>query len=112
MPLIPTRRHPTKWKTAVRFVGILVAFLVVLGLMADLLFGLPLSFSARSWTALLIGLVALGVLYALGEGGGDWINQQDKVTHPLWKRLWHLTLLLGLAVALSAAAAAVVRMAQ
>jgi hypothetical protein len=112
MPLIPTRRGPDKWKSAARFVVILVLFLLILGLMSDLLFGLPLSFTARSWTTWLVGLVALGVLYLLAEGGGEWIDKRDRVTHPLWKRVWHLALLLGLAVGISAAAAAVVRMAQ
>jgi hypothetical protein len=112
MPLIPTRRGPGKWRAASRFVAVLLLFLSVLGLMSDLLFGLPLSFSARSWTTWLVGLVALGVLYLFGEGGGEWINERDRVTHPLWKRVWHLALLLGLAVGISAAAAAVVRMAQ
>ena len=112
MPLISTRRGPGFWKTAARFVSMLIVFLVVLGLMTDLLFGLSLSFSARSWTTWLIGLVALGVLYALGEAGGEWINQRDKVTHPLWKRVWHLALLLGWAVAISAAVGVIVRMAQ
>jgi hypothetical protein len=37
---IPARRGPSKWKAAVRFVGIVVLFLSVLGLMTDLLFGL------------------------------------------------------------------------
>jgi hypothetical protein len=112
MPLTSTRRDPGKWKTAARFVSMLVLFLVVLGLMADLLFGLSLSFSARSWPAWVIGLLALGVLYALGEAGGEWINRRDDVTHPLWKRVWHLALLLGWAVAISAVVAAVIRMAR
>jgi hypothetical protein len=62
-----------------------------------------------SW---LLGTVALGALWLVGEGGGDWINSRDRVDHPLWKRLWHLALLLTFAVAVGAAAMGIVRIAQ
>jgi hypothetical protein len=92
--------------------AILVVFLVVLGLMTDLFSGLPLSLTARSWGAWLLGIIALGVLYLLAEGGGEWIYSRDSVSHPLWKRVWHLSLLLGLAVVVSLVAGAVIRAAQ
>jgi hypothetical protein len=86
--------------------------LVALGLMTDLFSGLPLSLTARSWGTWLLGIIALGVLYLLAEGGGGWIDSRDKVSPPLWKRVWHLTLLLGLAVVVSLVAGAVIRAAQ
>jgi hypothetical protein len=92
--------------------AILVGCLVALGLMTDLFSGLPLSLTARSWGTWLLGIIALGVLYLLAEGGGGWIDSRDKVSHPLWKRVWHLTLLLGLAVVVSLVAGAVIRAAQ
>lgn len=112
MPLIPARRSQSRWKTALRFTAILVMFLVVFGLMTDLLSGLPLSLTARSWGTWLLGIIALGVLYLLAEGGGEWIGSRDKVSHPLWKRVWDLTLLLGLAVLFSVVVGAVIRAAQ
>jgi hypothetical protein len=62
MPVIPARRRPTRWKAAIRFVGILVLLLIVVGLMIDLFSGPTLSLSSRSWTTWLLGIVALGVL--------------------------------------------------
>lgn len=112
MPLMPARTGPSKWKAAIRFVTILVLFLIVLGFMIDVFSGLPISLSSRSWTAWLFGILALGVLYLLGEGGGNWIGARDKITDPLWKRVWHLVVLLGFVVAAGAVVAAIVRMTQ
>ena len=51
-------------------------------------------------------------LYLLGEGAGEWIGARDKVSHPLWKRVWHLALLLGMVVLVAIAAGEIVRMTQ
>jgi len=56
--------------------------------------------------------MALGALYLLGEGAGDWINARDKVSHPLWRRVWHLALLLGMVALVAIAAGEIIRMAQ
>ena len=109
---IPVRRPPSKWKGAIRFVVILIVLLVVIGLITDVFSGLSLSLTSRSWTTWLLGIIALGVLYLLAEGGGEWIDSRDKVSHPLWKRVWHLTLLLGLVLVVSVIAGAIVRVAQ
>ena len=89
----------------------LLLVLIACGFATDLLFGLPVLFSSRSWTAWVVGTIALGALYLIGEGGGDWISR-DRVDHPLWRRLWHLGLLLGFAVAIGTVAAAIVRVVQ
>lgn len=112
MPLIPARRRPSAWKIAIRFVAMLVLFLIAVGFMFDLFSGLPLLLSRRSWTTWLLGVAALGVLYLLGEGAGEWIGARDKVSHPLWKRVWHLALLLGLVVVVAAVEGAIIRVAQ
>lgn len=88
----------------------LALFVIFLGLITDLLLGLPLSRGARSWTVWLGGMLALGALYLFGEWGGEWINARDSVSHPVWKRVWHLLLLLGFAAAVGALAVAVIRM--
>ena len=80
--------------------------------MFDLFSGVPLLLSSRSWTTWLLGIVALGVLYLLGEGAGGWIGARDKVRHPLWKRVWHLALLLGLVAVVAVVAGAIIRVAQ
>lgn len=86
--------------------------LIAVGFIVDLLSGLEVLRLSRSWTACLVGIAALGVLYLLGEGAGEWINARDKVTHPLWKRVWHLALLLGTAVLIAIAAGEIVRLTQ
>ena len=112
MPLIPAQRRPSAWRKATRFAAILVFLLIVIGFVVDLLSGLEVLRSSRSWAAWLIGIVVLGVLYFLGGGAGEWIGARDKVTHPLWKRVWHLVLLLGMVVLVAIAAEAIVRMTQ
>ena len=112
MPLIPVRRKPSPWRTATRFVAILVVLLISIGFMVDFFSGLEVLRSSRSWTAWLVGIGAFGVLYLLAEGAGEWINARDKVTHPLWKRVWHLALLLGMIVLIAIAAGEIVRMTQ
>ena len=112
MPLIPAQQRPSAWKRATRFVAILALFLIAVGFIFDLFSGLPLLRLSRSWTAWLAGVVALGALYLLGEGAGEWIDARDKVSHPLWKRVWHLALLLGLVVLVAIAAGEIMRMTQ
>ena len=112
MPLIPGQRRPSAWRKATRFAASLVFLLIVIGFIVDLLSGLEVLRSSRSWAAWAIGIVTLGVLYLLGGGAGEWIDARDKLTHPLWKRVWHLALLLGMVVLVAIAAEAVVRMTQ
>ena len=112
MPLIPGPKRSSTWNRAARFVAVLSLLLAGLGFFLDLFSGLPLLRSSRSWLAWLVGIVALGTLYLLGEGAGEWINARDKVSHPLWKRVWHLTPLLGMAALVAIAAGEVIRMAQ
>ncbi len=112
MPLIPGQKRSSTWKRAAHFVAILSLLLAALGFFLDLFSGLPLLRSSRSWLAWLAGIVSLGVLYLLGESAGEWINARDKISHPLWKRVWHLALLLGMAVLVAIAAGEVIRMSQ
>jgi|GraSoiStandDraft_41_1057321.scaffolds.fasta_scaffold188704_3 hypothetical protein len=112
MPLIPAQKRSSAWKRAARFVAILSLLLAAVGFIFDLFSGLPLLRSSRSWLAWLVGVMALGALYLLGEGAGDWINARDKVSHPLWRRVWHLALLLGMVALVAIAAGEIIRMAQ
>jgi hypothetical protein len=90
----------------------LVVLLIAIGFIVDLVSGLEVLRSSRSWTAWLVGMAALGLLYLLGEGAGEWINARDKVTHPLWRRLWHLAVLLGVVGLIAITAEAIIRMTQ
>ena len=99
-----------RWRRTARSLAILSLLLVAVGSMWDLFYGHRLLRSSRSWSAWLVGVVALGALYLLGEGASDWINARDKVGHPLRKRVWHLALLLGMVALVAIAAGAVMRM--
>jgi hypothetical protein len=95
-----------------RYVALLFAGVVVFGAMADLFSGLPLLRLSRSWTAWLLGVAGLGIVYAVAELGGGWITGRDKLAHPLWKRAFHLAMLLGMGVVLWILAEAVMRAAM
>lgn len=111
MPLVD-RRGSERWRAKVRVVALLLLLLSVCGFAADLWLGFPLLLSSRSWIGWAVGTVALGALWLVGEGGGDWISSRDRVDHPLWKRLCHLALLLAFAAAVGAAVMGLIRMAQ
>ena len=110
--MTPPQRNAPTWKAALGFLGLVVLFLIVIGFTTDLWLGFPLLFSARSWTTWLLGILALAVLYLLGEGGSEWIRKRDKRSHPLWKRAWNLTLLLGFAGSIAVIVVVVIRLAQ
>jgi hypothetical protein len=114
-PLMPAQQNPGAWKIAIGLGGTLVLFLmflIVIGSTTDLWLGFPLLLSARSWTTWLLGVLAVAVLYLLGEGGSEWIRQRDKRSHPIWKRAWNLTLLLGFVGIITAFVMVVIRLAQ
>src|SRR5207249_1950323 len=111
---MPAQQNPSG-KIALKVVGMLVLFLIfliVIGSATDLWLGLPLLRAARSWTTWLVGVLALAVLYLLGEGGSEWIKKRDNRSHPVWKRAWNLTLLLGFAGTIAAIAMVAIRLAQ
>lgn len=113
--MVPAQQNGTAWKIALGLVGMLalfLLFLIVIGSATDLWLGFPLLRSARSWTTWLLGILALAVLYLLGEGGSEWIKKRDKRSHPVWKRAWRLTLLLGFAGSITAIMMVVIWLAQ
>jgi hypothetical protein len=112
MPVTPPQRNAPTWKIALGVLGLLVLFLIVIGFTTDLWLGFPLLFSARSWTTWLLGILALAVLYLLGEGGSEWIKKRDRRSHPVWKRAWNLILLVGFVGSITAIVMVVIRLAQ
>ena len=112
---MPAQQNRTAWKIALGLVGMLILFLIfliVIGSTTDLWLGFPLLRSARSWTTWLLGILALAVLYLLGEGGSEWIKKRDRRSHPVWKRAWTLILLLGFVGSISAIVIVMIRLAQ
>lgn len=74
--------------------------LLALGFGTDACMGFPLSRDTASVPKWLAGLLGLGALYLLGEGAAEWIGSREKVTDPLWKRVFHLQAMLALWAAL------------
>jgi len=111
MPLKSGRQSPRRWKTAVSVAVILVVVLVAYGVVIDLSSGLPLSLTSRSWVTWLLGIIAFAVLYLVAEGAGEWI-WRHKTGHSLSRRVWRLTLLIGLVVVLGLVTEVIIRAAQ
>jgi len=114
-PVMPAQQNRTAWQIALGLVGMLVLFLIfliVIGSTTDLWLGFPLLRSARSWTTWLLGVLALAILYLVGEGGSEWIKKRDRRSQPVWKRAWNLALLLGFVGSITAIVMVVIRLAQ
>jgi hypothetical protein len=80
------------------FVGIPL-FLLGAGIVSDAIVGLPLSLGARSVREWLGTMTMAGAVYVVVGGALEWIGQtvdaRDKPTHPLWRRVFHLGVLLA-----------------
>lgn len=50
--------------------------------------------NAKSFGWAFVGILILSILYLIGEIGSEWIGSKDKVSNPLYKRAYHLLLLL------------------
>lgn len=68
--------------------------LLAFGFLIDLFSGFYVLRHSTSAYAALAALIVVAVFYALGEGGAEWIGGKDDVSHPLYKRVFHLLLLL------------------
>jgi hypothetical protein len=86
--MLPERRRTT-WRRAVGLAAAVLGGMLAFGVLLDLSFGFALLRSARSWTAWLLGLVGMVILYAVGEVGADWLRSRDRVSDPPWSRAWH-----------------------
>jgi hypothetical protein len=74
--------------------------LLLVGLLLDAFNGFFILRNVKSATWGVGGLILFALIYLLGEAGAEWITSKDKVSHPLHKRVFHLSLLLGFASAL------------
>ena len=88
-----------------KITAILITTFLVLGLILDGFNGFHIIRQAKSLAWGIGGLLLLSILYLIGEAGSEWISSKDNVSNPLYKRAFHLVLLLGfvgvLAVVLS-----------
>ena len=97
--------NPGTWAKGIRIV-LFVVLLGVVGFMTDMFSGLPLMHGSGSWAGWLFGILGLGALYLAGEAVAEWIHSRDSTRNPLWKRVWHLALLLASVVVFWVASAA------
>ena len=98
---------------AVKIVGgiLLVATLLgVVGLVDDAFAGFRFSTAAKTLGGLVLGLVLLGSIRVLAEGGLDRATADDRTTDPLVIRLGRLLLGLAIAVAMLILGAIVYRL--
>lgn len=68
--------------------------LLVFGFLIDLFSGFYVLGHSKSIYAGLAALMVVSVFYVLVEAGSEWIGRKDDVAHPLYKRVFHLFLLL------------------
>lgn len=86
------RQKKDNSKIKIAVVAVLV--LLVLGLMIDAFSGFYILKNANSLGWGIGGLILLSLFYLVGEAGSGWINSKDDVSHPLYKRVFHLFVLI------------------
>ena len=75
-------------------IAIGVSILILFGVFIDAIGGFQILRSSKTIFHGIISIIILNVLYLFVEGIEDWINDKDDVKHPLYKRVYHLILLL------------------
>ena len=83
-----------KLKTVLRTITIGIVVLALFGLMLDAFGGFYVLRHSKSIYTGCAGIFLLSLFYLIGEAGSTWISSKDKVTHPWYKRLFHLFMLL------------------
>lgn len=78
----------------IRIALILVIGLILFGLLLDAFEGFYILRNAKSWIWGIVGLIILSLFYGIGEAVAEWIGSKDDVSHPLYKRVLHLLMLL------------------
>lgn len=80
----------SKFKTIVIIFGLLL----FIGILIDAFNGFYIFREAKSIFLGIFGLLILSLFYLVGEAVSGWIDSKDNVSHPLYKRFFHLILLL------------------
>jgi hypothetical protein len=95
------RAHPfnriklgNKARLVLKNIAIGIILLLTIGFFVDLFRGFYILKHSQSIYAGLSGLLIIAILYVTGEAGSKWIDSKDNVTHPFYKRAFHLFLLL------------------
>jgi hypothetical protein len=83
-----------KSNSILRTIVIGVIILLAFGFLIDLFSGFYILIHSKSIFAGLGGLLIFSIFYLIGEAGSGWISGKDEVAHPLYKRAFHLLVLL------------------
>ena len=86
----------------IKIVIVAILVFIIFGLIIDAFNGFYILKNAKSLLWGIVGLIVLAIFYFIGEAGSDWIDSKDNVSHPLYKRAFHLLMLLCFAGALFA----------
>ena len=87
------KRHRGQ-SSKVKVIIIGTVFLLFIGLLIDAFNGFYIIRYSKSIFFGIGGLFLFTIFYLLGEVGTGWIGSKDDVSHPLYKRVFHLFLLL------------------
>jgi hypothetical protein len=75
-------------------IAIALVILLVFGFLIDLFSGSYVLKHAKSIYAVLEGMLILAIFYVIGEAGSKWIGGKDDASHPLYRRVFRLLVLL------------------
>jgi hypothetical protein len=90
-----TRIKPgNKARAVLKYIAIVVIFMLAIGFIIDLFSGFYILRRSQSVYAGLAGLLIMAMLFVMGEAGSEWIGSKEDITYPLYKRAFHLFLLL------------------
>jgi len=89
-----SEKYTGKSGTILRTIAVGIIVLLLFGFLIDMFGGFYVLRYSKSLSAGLAGFLLLAVFYLLGEAGAEWIHSKDDVSHPLYKRAFHLLLLL------------------
>ena len=81
-------------KQKLRLIITVILVLLFIGLLIDAFSGFYILRYSKTIYGGIVGMLLLGALYLFGEAGTKWIDSKDDVFHPLYKRVFHLALLL------------------
>lgn len=87
-------KSPGKSKSFLRKALITIIVFLIFGLLIDLFSGFYVLRHSKNIYVGLAGLIILAIFALIGEAGSDWIGSKDDVKHPLYKRAFHLLVLL------------------
>jgi hypothetical protein len=91
---VKNNKHIKKTSSILKIIAIGIIVLLVLGFLIDLFSGFYILRHSKSVYAGLVGLLIVAIFSLIGEAGSEWISRKDDVAHPLYKRAFHLFILL------------------